>query len=342
MSLRFGRWRPVQGSLEEHMEAGSVRVGNKLYVIGGYQTLTRMCQKMQIFDIDAGTWTYGPELPSGFPLSHGGIASDGRFLFVVSGQPGPACEPATDRAWALDMLKMIWVPMAPLPVARYTPVLEYVDGNLHLISGAIEDRETISNDHFIMRLRGKADEDPSELPTLEDQVWLKGPPVPRGGDHAGSLVLDGRIYVIGGEHGHAAMTMDASKCCGTYWVHNYLYCYDPRAETWERLADLPFGTSHIESQIVVVDGRIIVLGGTGDGDVFVDKVQEYDPARNRWRQIRRLPMPRKGGLVWEKNRVIYFNGGQIMFNKHERHVVADTMAAEIKRGSWPSPFGWGR
>ena len=87
--IRLDPWYPAKPSLEGCVEAVSLRVGNKLHVIGGYQTLTRMCQRMQILDMEAEEWVYGPELPQGFPLSHAGIASDGRFLFVVSGQPGP-------------------------------------------------------------------------------------------------------------------------------------------------------------------------------------------------------------------------------------------------------------
>jgi len=336
--LRFGRWRRAHRSLEAHLEAGSLRVGNNLYVLGGYQTLTQMCTKMQILDIATRAWRYGPPLPAGFPLSHAGLASDGRFLFVISGQEGPACEPATDLAWALDLNNMVWTRMASLPVARYAPLLEYLDGHLHLISGATEDRETISTDHFIMRIRDKSADAPRALPSLDSQVWRTGPPIPMGGDHAASVVLDGKMYVIGGEHGHAAMTMDASKCCGSYWAHPYLFRYDPHREQWQRLADLPVAVSHIESQVVVLDGKILVLGGTGDGDVFSARVQEYDPARDRWREMQTLPQARKGGVVWQKNGSVYFNGGQLTFDGNNRPVVADTMVARIRRGPWYSLF----
>src|SRR5438477_99333 len=245
--LRLGKWRPSIPCLEAHMEAGSLRVGDRIYVIGGYQTLTRMCARMQILDIERGTWSYGPALPEGFPLTHAGLATDGRFLFFVSGQPGPACEPASNRAWAFDLEKMAWEPMGPLPAARYSPLAEYIDGNLHVISGAIEDRDTICNDHFIMPIRGPGTA-ATALPGLESQEWRKGPPIPAGGDHAASVVIDERIYVIGGEHGHAAMTMDPARCCGTYWVHTHLFRYDPKREEWTRLADMPFGSSHIESK----------------------------------------------------------------------------------------------
>jgi N-acetylneuraminic acid mutarotase len=323
-------------SLEAQMEAGSLRVGNRIYVIGGYQTLTLMCARMQILDLETDSWSYGPALPVGFPLSHAAIASDGRHLFVVSGQPGAACEPATNQTWALDLQDMRWLPMAPLPAARYAAVAQYIDGDLHVITGATEDRETISNDHFIMPIRAPGTA-ATALPPLEKQHWRQAPPIPAGGDHAAAVVIDNLIYVIGGEHGHARVTMDPAQCCGTYWVHKYLFRYDPKSEKWTRLADMAIGSSHIERQTVVIDGRILVLGGTGDKDIFVDEVQEYDPATDRWRRLRPLPAPRKGGIVWQKNGSLYFSGGQIAPDKsqpYQREVVAATMVAELSRSFW--------
>jgi hypothetical protein len=87
--LHLGKWRASMPCLEMHMEAESLRVGNQIYVIGGYQTLTRMCQRMQILDIETENWTYGPALPEGFPLSHAGIATDGRFLSSFQASQDP-------------------------------------------------------------------------------------------------------------------------------------------------------------------------------------------------------------------------------------------------------------
>jgi N-acetylneuraminic acid mutarotase len=131
--------------------------------------------------------------------------------------------------------------------------------------------------------------------------------------------------------------MEASKCRGVYWVHNYLFSYDPKKEEWERLEDMPFGSSHSEAQTAVLNNRIIVLGGTGDRDELLDKVQEYDPAHNRWRQLRPLPVPRKGGVVWVNDDTLFLNGGQIVHDRHvpsERSVVSETVSAKIKRGYW--------
>jgi N-acetylneuraminic acid mutarotase len=335
--VRLGRWRRAPSSLEAHLEAASIRVGNTLYVIGGYQTLTQMCTKMQILDVASGGWRYGPPLPDGFPLSHAGVATDGRFLFIVSGQLGPACWPATERSWALDLHTMAWTAIAPLPVARFAPVLAYLDGNLHLVTGTTEDRVTIATEHFIMRVRDRTAER-TMLPLLSDQAWRTGPPIPLGGDHAASVVLDSALYVVGGEHGHAPVTMDATRCRGVYWAHPYLFRYNPRREEWQRLADMLFAVSHIESQVLVLDGKILVLGGTGDGDVFSARVQEYDPARDRWREMKGLPQARKGGVVWQTNGSVYFNGGQLTSDGNNRPVVADTIAARIRRGPWYSLF----
>jgi N-acetylneuraminic acid mutarotase len=134
------------------------------------------------------------------------------------------------------------------------------------------------------------------------------------------------------------MTMDATQCRGAYWAHPYLFRYDPRREEWQRLADMLFAVSHIESQVLVLDGKILVVGGTGDRDVFSARVQEYDPVRDRWRQMKALPQARKGGVVWQTNDRVYFNGGQLTSDGTDRPVVADTMAAPIRRGPWYSLF----
>jgi Kelch motif/Galactose oxidase, central domain len=328
--IELGEWQPGQPCLEEWLEAGCIRVGNRLYVMGGYQTLTQMCTRMQIFDIESGEWTYGPPLPAGFPLTHAGVATDGKYIFIVSGQPGPACEHASNRCWALEIETLTWQRLAPLPGARYAPILEYFEGNLHLITGASEDRETISTDHFILKIR-ELNHEVSTLPDLEKQVWRRGPPIPEGGDHASSIVYDSKIYVIGGEHGHARVTMDAATCCGTYISHTFLFRYDPRKEVWERLADMPFGGSHTEAQVLLIDDRIFVFGGTGDQDHLIDRVQQYDPANNSWREIKELPRPRKGGIVWEWQNRVYFNGGQTLDAEDGSQVVAATMSAEIRR-----------
>jgi N-acetylneuraminic acid mutarotase len=111
-------------------------------------------------------------------------------------------------------------------------------------------------------------------------------PSPR--DHFSSAVLNGQIYVFGGEFGHDLLHDQQAL------VHRY----DPIAKTWTQLANMPTPKSHAESgTFVTPDNKIIVAGGQIDHWKSTDEVVEYDPATNTWKTIGKLPRPLQGPVV---------------------------------------------
>ena len=67
--------------------------------------------------------------------------------------------------------------------------------------------------------------------------------------------------------------------------------YDPTSDTWVRKADLPAPRSHSEPGTFVHDGQIFVVGGksvTADG---IDDIIKYDPLKDTWSLVGRLPQP---------------------------------------------------
>lgn len=64
------------------------------------------------------------------------------------------------------------------------------------------------------------------------------------------------------------------------------------AATWERLAPLPEPAAGFI--VGAFDGNIVIAGGTnwrGETKHWIDLIQLYDPARNAWREVGRLPAP---------------------------------------------------
>ena len=51
--------------------------------------------------------------------SHLGVATDGRYIYVVSGQYGPQCRGPTARTFVLDTETKTWKSLPPLPAPRY-------------------------------------------------------------------------------------------------------------------------------------------------------------------------------------------------------------------------------
>ncbi len=93
--------------------------------------------------------------------------------------------------------------------------------------------------------------------------------VPRS-NHTATLLEDGRVLVAGGQglsHGQSAA--------------NVAELYDPVlgrwTETGKMRAERPLGLSAVRLQ----DGRVLVAGGTGNGDVL-SSAEIYDPASETW------------------------------------------------------------
>jgi hypothetical protein len=58
-------------------------------------------------------------MPKDMAHSHLGMVTDGRFIYVVTGQYGPQCRGPTARNFVLDTETREWRDLPPLPVPRY-------------------------------------------------------------------------------------------------------------------------------------------------------------------------------------------------------------------------------
>ena len=108
--------------------------------------------------------------------------------------------------------------------------------------------------------------------------WSAAAPIPeRLQEHHGAL-LGGRIYIAGGIDSTNETTRRA-------------YRYDPRRDSWERIADLPEPRHHMP--LVVANDTLYAVGGF-DGLQFTAKssVWIYRADRNAWESRAPLPRPR--------------------------------------------------
>ena len=102
-------------------------------------------------------------------------------------------------------------------------------------------------------------------------------PDPRG--HVSAAVLDGKIYALGGDHGHDKTQIDVKSC----------HRFDPATKKWSEIASLPDGRSHFESSTIVHKGRILIVGGRCNSSQpprnVVGDLLEYDPKADTWRVV---------------------------------------------------------
>lgn len=134
--------------------------------------------------------------------------------------------------------------------------------------------------------------------TAENPAWKKVADFPGRPGIVMSAAADGRyFYVFGGMHYLAA---DDGKTRPV--PLDNAYRFDPAANTWTQLKDLPFSRVGAATPCPVLpDGRILVAGGYGfvfpgaqkDHPGFERETLIYSPAKNTWQQGPQLPCDRK-------------------------------------------------
>ena len=279
-------------------EAAVVAADGKIYVAGGYDTRPTF----QIYDIATDTWTTGHALPSGTDNA-GAVASQGK-VYVFGGEASPVVQiydvAATtwssgpnlpvDRfssvveslegavhlvgGWSFSRTNNVSIashtvfdlgsgtylpgPFAELGTARNHAYSGVIDGELYVTGGRAPGHE--GNDGNNVASTEVYDPGTDSWSPLEDL------PTPRSG--GASAVLDGKLYVLGGQLPGNTVYKTVSR-------------FDPATGHWETLADMPIElTGH---RAVAVGNAIYVLGGfrtqngVRQGFVGVPYVWKYTP-----------------------------------------------------------------
>ena len=95
-------------------------------------------------------------------------------------------------------------------------------------------------------------------------TWTRKADMPTVTVPIDATVVDGKIYVIGGEG-----------------IGSRVIMYDPASDTWTQKADMP--TRRFMHATCVVDGKIYAIGGSALWDYIGEKtVEEYDPVTDTW------------------------------------------------------------
>ncbi|WP_084032812.1 kelch repeat-containing protein [Chelativorans sp. J32] len=158
--------------------------------------------------------------------------------------------------------------------------------------------------------------------------WTVLPPLSEGLHHAGLVVLDDKLFLIGGYRGTSwepladVQVLDLEA--GSSWrqaspmptargalalttsngrihaigghdgekslaVHEI---YDPASDQWSAAAPIAFPRNHHAS--AALDRKIYIFGGRDEATAEMDSTEVYDPAADRWDHAAPLPTGRSG------------------------------------------------
>jgi N-acetylneuraminic acid mutarotase len=132
--------------------------------------------------------------------------------------------------------------------------------------------------------------------TFAQGIWTTKEPMPTARTVAAAGVVNGIIYVAGGEV--------ANNCSPVHTLESY----DPAIDSWTTLAPMP--TARWRFAAAVTGGVFYALGGHGGCGGGLPTNEAYDPATNTWTPKAPMPAARCCLAAAAVNGIVYAIGGE--------------------------------
>ena len=245
-------------------ENGYVRVGDRFYLVGGRGT--NPIKPVEIFDPASGAWSVGAAPP--VEMHHFQAVEHGGKIYVVGAMTGGyPREPALPVVYVYDPATDRWSTGPEIPADRRRGGAGAVvhDGQIYVVSG-------IQIGHWSGHVTWFDAFDP------RTGSWRRLPDAPRARDHFQAVVIDGRLYAAGGRRSSESTNQTFELTVPEVDVFDFA---TGRWTTLPSSANLP--TPRAGTTSVVVDGRLLVLGGESAAQQAAHaEVEAYDPLAIRW------------------------------------------------------------
>ncbi|MCP4723940.1 MAG: hypothetical protein GY863_02830 [bacterium] len=261
----------------------AVSCNGNVYAMGGYcRETVAVFESIHLeFSTHEDVWKVQKDLPTG--RSNLALASSNGKIFAVGGDRFHTVNEM------YDPLLRIWQSLAPMPTPRQHINSDVMDGKIYVIGGLINNngRRMATDKNEMYNIMTNTWEEKAPLPSPrqgcaavsagkkiyiiggtitegddwiyvpdvsiydpETDSWTEGADLPEPLLEPGSAVIDGKIYIIGGQ----GTPVDNRRN-----VSNRVYMYDPGSDSWTRLNDLPVeiqfaGVTSIHNKIYIVCG----------------------------------------------------------------------------------------
>jgi len=200
----------------------------------------------------------GPALPYGIAAHAGGVV---RGVPVVAGGSSWSAD-KTKKQWRRETFWFVegkWKPGPPLPTPRSD--LAYASDHTGLYVAGGTDVQAATRE--VLRLSDVGPE----------ASWQKLPDLPAVVESAAGAILDGHLYVAGGQKSNRLWAFDGSQ--------------------WQRRAPLP-GGERAYAALVAHGDALYLFGGLQGTNVFSD-AHRYDPKQDQWQRLTGFNLP---GFGW--------------------------------------------
>ncbi|MCG7408807.1 hypothetical protein MH117_15355 [Paenibacillus sp. ACRRX] len=269
------------------------------------------------------------EQKNDFPVSrlYPHVAVANQTIYVIGGSSS-GYTGFSNNVYAYNSSTDSWIEKAPMPTARYGAAIAVVNDLIYVIGGkdrngytAIVEVYNPKTDTWSSKAKlpatrtytsgiafnnkiyviGGYNPSGSNSNTIyeyntDTDSWIAKSNMPSARSGIGLAILNGKIYAIGGEEAGSSNSQTSK-----------VEIYNPETDTWES------GTPYPESAIYIgateLNGKIYgVGGGKPTGNIKINSVYEFDPAKNEWSKKLDMPTTRRSGVVSFNNAVYSIAG----------------------------------
>jgi hypothetical protein len=260
-------WAALAPSPLQRTEVGAARIGNRIFVVGGFSSAGGSTGEMIAYDITRDRWESRRPLP--IAVNHPGVTVLRRHLFVLGGDLEGGGK--SDYLYRYDPHRDRWRLLSTAPTARSALGLVGLGRELYAIGG------TSAKSAILRRV---------EVFHLKEKRWTRGARMPTGRNHVGATQLKRNVIVTGGRPGPINGGLRTVEL------------YNPRRDRWRSLPSLATARSghaavplggRLGGRVAVFGGEELTAGGT-----TIEQVEVFDSRRDRWSAAPPMVTPRHG------------------------------------------------
>lgn len=288
--IAFGQsWSMIEtkNNCTERHECSGAAVDGKLYLIGG-----RGDKPVEEYDPATQQWRTMSMPP--MEIHHFQAVSYKEKIYIIGALSGPyPHEVPLSHVYIFDPKTDSWEKGHEIPEERRRGAAGLVvkDDKFYLVAG-IKDGHWADNRNYF---------DEYDPATGE---WKTLPDLPRVRDHFQAVVVDNKLYAVGGRKSFA------KEGHGFELTYAEVDVYDFKTNQWETLPqahNLP--TERAGSSTIAYDGGFVVVGGESASQVAAhSEVEYYEPGQG-WKLLNKLKQGRHGFPLVEINGSLYVVAG---------------------------------
>lgn len=272
-----GDWQPLRDMPTPRQQMPAAAAPGTIWITGGLVE-DEVSAAVEGYEPAIDAWKQGPDLPVALH-HHMATVYDGDVVVLGGWSAQGARLSATTHAEVHVMTDGGWENLPPLRQPRVAGAAVTVGERIVVVGGQ--------------------DSGGGLLDTVEvydGTGWQEVAPLPTPREHV-AAATDGRyVYVVGGRE----LSSDANLAT--------VERYDPEADRWEALPDLPTARGGLAA--VVVDGRLVAVGGEQPTGVFAE-VEALDIAAGTWETLPAMRTPRHGLALASFGPSVFAFGGAL-------------------------------